>query len=79
MAVGTEKVEHITILYCGRYPHYTGSGGVAHRSHGYEFIMKNGTTLHATTYTSGQSYYHAVWDGVAMPIAKNLVVKIKPQ
>lgn len=79
MPVGAEKVEHMTILYCGRYPHYKRSGGIAHRGHGYEFMMKNGSTLRVTAYTSGQSYYHAVWDGVAMPIAKNLVLKIKPQ
>ncbi len=79
MAVGTERVEHIRVLYCGRYPHYTGPGGGAKSGHGYVFILKSGGKLRATSYTVGQSYYHALWDGVDFPIAKDMVVKIKRQ
>ncbi len=78
MPVGEQKSEHITMLYCGRYPHSRGTNGTKKGS-GYVFIMKDGSKLRVSSYTTGQSYYHAVWDGVAMPLAKNLVVKIKPQ
>ncbi len=79
MPIGTARVKQLTILYCGPYPRYRSSTGGNKPGHGYVFILKNGSQLRAASYTTGQSYYHAVWDGVAMPIAKNLVVKIKPE
>ncbi len=72
------KVYSVTILYCGRSPHYrfpvhTRALGPIK---GYVFHLKNGNTVQATSYTTGTDYYHTVWDGIGIPVAKNLVVKI---
>jgi hypothetical protein len=40
--------------------------------------MKSGTKMDATTYTTGDFYYHLKWNGIDLPVTKDLVVKIIP-
>ena len=68
------------ILYCGRSPHYASSGKPAASGPitGYIFRMKSGTKMEATTYTTGDFYYHLNWNGINLSVAKDLVVRIIP-
>ena len=34
--------------------------------------------MEATTYTTGDFYYHLNWNGINLSVAKDLVVKIIP-
>jgi hypothetical protein len=74
------KYFQVTLLYCGIAPHYS---NVAKKAavgpiKGYVFKMKSGTKMDATTYTIGDFYYHLKWNGIDLPVAKDLVVKIIP-
>ena len=66
------------ILYCGRSPHYVSSGKAAASGPitGYVFRTKSGTKMDATTYTTGDFYYHLNWNGIHLSVAKDLVMKI---
>ena len=74
------QVYHVKLLYCGRAPKYISmvkklaSGPVK----SYVFKMKSGTKMEATTYTTGDFYYHLKWNGINLSVAKDLVVKIIP-
>ena len=74
----THKVYQVKLLYCAKSPNYITIA--THKAlgpiKGYVFHLKNGNTVQATSYTTGTDYYHTVWDGIGIPVAKNLVVKI---
>ncbi len=73
-------VYKIKILYCAPAPKYIlvrnrkAPGPIK----SYIFRLKNGTRLDATTYTVGITYYHGIWNGVPILVAKDLVVRIIP-
>ncbi|MGC8624496.1 MAG: hypothetical protein ACP5VQ_04455 [Phycisphaerae bacterium] len=69
----------VKILYCARAPHYLRAKRVVVLGpiKGYVFLMKSGTKMEATTYTTGDFYYHLKWNGIDLTVAKDLVVKIK--
>ena len=70
----------VKILYCARAPHYLQKRKRAALLpiKSYVFKMKSGTKMDATTYTTGDFYYHLKWNGIDLPVAKDLVVKITP-
>jgi hypothetical protein len=70
----------VKILYCARSPHYFQPKKVVALLPitGYVFKMKSGTKMEATTYTTGDFYYHLKWNGINLSVAKDLVVKIIP-
>ena len=70
----------VNILYCARAPHYFQKRKRAALLpiKSYVFKMKSGTKMDATTYTTGDFYYHLKWNGIDLPVAKDLVVKIIP-
>jgi hypothetical protein len=74
----THKVYQVKLLYCAKSPNYITIA--THKAlgpiKGYVFHLKNGNKVRATSYTTGTDYYHTVWDGIGIPVAKNLVVKI---
>jgi hypothetical protein len=71
-------VYKVKILYCARAPHYFQAKTAVplHPITGYVFQMKSGTKMDATTYTTGTFYYHLAWNGVNLPVAKDLVTNI---
>lgn len=73
MAIETQRVQHVTILNCARYPHDQNDNLGQKQAHGFIFVMKNGrANILASHYTTGKIYYHAVWDGVGFLIARAL-------
>ncbi len=77
-AIAPCSVYTARILYCGRSPRYTPSRKPAASDPitGYVFRMKSGTKMEATTYTTGDFYYHLNWNGIHLSVAKDLVTKI---
>ena len=70
----------VTLLFCARAPRYFSPAkkGPTGPIKSYVFKMKSGTKMDATTYTIGDFYYHLKWNGIDLPVAKDLVVKIIP-